>query len=86
MEDVIDVFCLVFPDGTTFFSEFQRGMPLNVDRYVEAWKAQQPADLQQRRTAAEVTGGVVIMRMLRSEYLRIPATSLSCSLAAEAGQ
>lgn len=82
-QETITATCLVFPDGTTFWFE---GQDSNMNyRLIEAWKARlEPERLRLYHDTA-VLGGIVLTRMLREDYLRIPVTSQSAELAAVVG-
>lgn len=86
---VIEVTVVVFPDGSTMHAEgFLGGHALQALR--DAWWDQvanrdNTQTNRQRYADWSITGGVVFVRMLRSDYQDIPATNQSAALTAAAG-
>jgi hypothetical protein len=76
-DDVINVTCLVFPDGSTYWYPTD---DYRADRLIDKWKA--TLSVEQRRAYHDkgCLGGVVRLRMLRKDYQSIPATSQSEAL------
>ncbi len=73
LERAIDVLHIAFPDGTSLWSD--RVSSEYASQCVASWKAGMPADKLARYEAAGALCGAVVLRMLRSEYERIPATN-----------
>jgi hypothetical protein len=78
--EAIDVICIVFPDGVTYFTPAEGFKPDTAPRIMDAWKAQLSPERRQRYIDAGAMGGFLWMHMLKADYDRIPATTLSHAL------
>jgi hypothetical protein len=67
--DVINVACIVLPDGQTIWIEDPTSEHVNA--HVRLWRGLLPQFLKDRYEAAKVDCGVVSLRMLRDDYLRV---------------
>lgn len=76
--DIIDVLCLVFPNGQTLFTE--KASLEEVKRLTTNWKETNPGSAEKWR---DCLGGFIFMRMLREDYQRIPATNCSAAITAD---
>lgn len=65
---VVDVACIVLPDGQTIWVE-DPNVEL-VESYIRGWREALPQFLKDRYEDAKVNLGVVHIRMLREDYLR----------------
>lgn len=69
VDDVLDVLCFVFPDGTAHFMSTEDGLSGEPTDVIKAWESIVPTDESDRLKAAPgVRGGVTGVRMLRSSY------------------
>lgn len=64
-DEIIDVACCVFPDGTTFWSD----EPAQVPKITELWRGSDSG----KAIPEGCMGGVVYVRMPRSKYIAIGA-------------
>lgn len=80
MYETIDVLCFVFPDGSTFFLPTETFNQHDPQKVMDAWKAELSPERRQRYEEAQVMGGFVWMHMLKEDYDRLPATSMSCRI------
>lgn len=81
MSDIINVVCVVLPDGTVFWFELGEFEP---EKVIAAWKERLPAEKRRRYESDGVTGGFVLTRMLLDDYKSIPATSQGAAVFAAA--
>lgn len=79
MEDVLDVCCLVFPDGRTYWFE-TKGNEGHVEQAIFSWKAGLSPEKRNAYEAAGVSCGAVFVRMLRGDFQQIPATNWSAEI------
>lgn len=79
-DEIIPVLCMLFPDGRAFWTD--RIGNRYVGPLIDAWRNSLPEARREKYKDTQVEGGFVQLRLLRSDYLAIPATSLSIALAA----
>jgi hypothetical protein len=75
--ETVSVLCLAMPDGSAFWIE--EGAH-DVGQAIANWKARLSPEKRAVYDQAGVCGGFVRLRMLREDYLSIPATSASAAL------
>jgi hypothetical protein len=66
--DMLNIQCLVCPDGTVLFVR----EPEKLSDTFNTWKARLTDDRRQEYDEAKVCGGVVMVTMLRKDYMAIP--------------
>jgi|GEM_PF-6917964 len=75
MNDVIEVLCMVFPDGTTLWIDDTNNARQRVIDAWQAWRARLSDDIRARYDVAKVLGGFVLCRMLREDFQAIAANN-----------
>lgn len=84
-DELIDVLCFVFPDGSTFWAEWTEGTAKDPGDVVRAWKDSLPQERRVKYETSGALGGFVQVRMHRSDYFGITANMAGHAIAQAAG-